>query len=78
MHFEKKNPLHILNILEVIAPRNVVTSMPESSGFRIPIQSQGVHESQTAPKPTEALLSKFPIDLGEKKCSYFNSRKLLF
>ena len=50
--FEKKDQLHGLNILEFLGLKIVVTSMPESSCFRTPFQSQGVHGSQKVQKPT--------------------------
>ena len=42
-HFERKDQLHSLNILKILTSRNLVTSMPESSCFRTPFQSQSVH-----------------------------------
>ena len=48
----KKDQLQSVNIWELLTPRNVVTSLSESSCFRGPFQSQGVHGSQTLLKLT--------------------------
>ena len=50
-HFEKKGQLHSLNILEVINPTNVVTSMSLNSCFRTLFASKYVHGSKTLLEP---------------------------
>ena len=50
-HFEKKGQLHSLNILEVINPTNVVTSIALSSCFRTLFASKCVHGSKTLLEP---------------------------
>ena len=63
MDLEKKKISYIAEIFwKLLSERNVVTSMPESSGFRRSLESDPVHTSQTLLKFTrQHFYPNFPL-----------------
>ena len=70
-HFQKKISLIAEIFRSLLSPRNVLTSIPESSCFRIPFESQRLHLSQTLLKfPQQYFYPNFPLTtdkLSQKK-----------
>ena len=62
LNLKKKAQLDRLNILEVIDPANVITSLPVSSCFRTPFESKHVHGSQALLEPAlKHFHANFPL-----------------
>ena len=61
-HFQKKISLIAEIFRSLLSPRNVLTSIPESSCFRTPFESQRLHLSQTLLKfPQQYFYPNFPL-----------------